>query len=38
MKTFTINVDSATLPAQLPAHQGKWWQRSYPQCTSQSLA
>jgi len=21
----TINVDSATLPTQLPAHQGKCW-------------
>jgi len=32
---LTINVDSATLPTQLPANQGKCWQRSYPQCISQ---
>jgi len=33
-----INVDSATLPIQLPDYQGKCWQRSYLQCTSQWLA
>jgi len=27
-------VDKATLPIQVPAYQGKCWQRSYPQCIS----
>jgi len=35
---LTINVDPATLSIQLPAYQGKGWQRSYPQCISQWLA
>jgi len=35
---LTINVDSATLPTQLPGYQGKCWQWSYPECTSQCLA
>jgi len=30
----TINVGSATLNTQLPACQGKCWQRSYPQYIS----
>jgi len=33
-----INVDSATLPTQLPAYQGKCWQRSCQQSISQRLA
>jgi len=33
----TINVDSATLPTQMSAYQGKCWQQSYPQCISQWL-
>jgi len=35
---LTINVDSATLPTQLQAFQGKCWQRSYSQTISQWLA
>jgi len=35
---LTIIVDSATLPEQQPAYQGKYWQRSYAQCISQWLA
>jgi len=35
---LTINMNLATLPSQLPAYQGKCWQRIYPQCISQWLA
>jgi len=37
---LTVNVDSATLPTQLPAsaYQGKFWQRNYLQGISQWLA
>jgi len=34
---LTNNVDSETLPTQLPAYQGKCWRRSYPLCISQWL-
>jgi len=35
---LTINVGSATLLTQLPAHHGKCWQRRCPQCILQWLA
>jgi len=35
---LTFSVGSATLSTQLPAHQGRCWQRRYPQCISQWLA
>jgi len=35
LKMLTTNVDSATLPTQLPAYRGKCRQRTYPHCTSQ---